>query len=313
MTTLYASIIQLYALQGGDLLQDAGRWANAAFYGILGQVDPTLAEALHQWNGLKPFTVSAPRGDVARPCLGKPAHLRVGQECWLRITTLGHQIFQLFIQRFLLGGGRPTLKIGPFPFAVAEVLTTPAAHPWAGYCEAADLLENAIPAERVTLEFASPTAFNVNQQQGGKGKFVLSPEPALVFGNLAHAWNAFLQPQLDARRLEDSAKQALVTHSSIKTCTLLWDKRVQKGFTGRCTYDLRRLPEDDRRGLSALASFAFYAGVGGKTAQGMGQCRALALAVAELAEAALRPAQGAVVVEPAEAALRPAQGAAADP
>lgn len=291
MTTLYASIIRLYALQGGDLLQNAGRWANAAFYDIIGQTDPALTEALHQWNGRKPFTVSAPRYQGA-PRPGAPTHLRVGQECWLRVTTLHQEIFQLFIQRFLLGGGRPTLRIGPFHFAVAEVLTTPAAHPWAGYCEAADLLENAIPAERMTLEFASPTAFNVNQQPGSKGQFVLSPEPALVFGNLAHAWNAFLQPQLDARRLEDAAKQALVTHSSIKTCTLLWDKRVQKGFTGRCTYNLRRLPEEDRRGISALASFAFYAGVGGKTTQGMGQCRALALAAAEPAEAALRQAQG---------------------
>ena len=45
------------------------------------------------------------------------------------------------------------------------------------------------------------------------------------------------------------------------------------GFVGMCVYRLRGLSEQERRELTALANFAFYAGTGRKTAMGMGQTR----------------------------------------
>jgi CRISPR-associated endoribonuclease Cas6 len=270
MTTLYSSVIKLQACFGGQLARDPGQWANAAFYGILHQVDPTLAEGLHQWNGRKPFTVSSlgglPRGD------GQLIELRAGWECWLRVTTLGETIFQTFIQRFIQGGARPQLQLGPLAFAVAEVLTTPGAHPWSGYAEATQLRAGAEPAARLTLEFASPTGFNLGSAPGSL-HYELFPHPRLVFGSLATKWRACISPDLEVDYVEDLAAETRVSDYRLQTQTLKWKGRVQKGFTGRCTYDLRQLAADEQRLLAALADFAFYAGAGGKTTQGMGQCR----------------------------------------
>ena len=272
MTTLYSSVIKLHALHAGQLSRDPGQWANAAFYGILHQVDPNLAEALHQWNGRKPFTVSTlaglPHGN------SDTVELRPGAECWLRVTTLHEEIFQTFIQRFLQGGMRPKVQLGPLTFGVSEVLTTPGAHPWSGFIEASDLLAAAKPTGRLTLEFVSPTAFNLGTVPGSGLHYALFPQPALVFGSsLAAVWRDFIAPDFDRSYLEDMATEARVSDYRLQTQTLKWKGRVQKGFTGRCTYDLRPLAAGDQCLLAALAGLAFFAGVGGKTTQGMGQCR----------------------------------------
>ncbi len=271
MTTLYASIIRLHALHDGLLAYDAGQWANAAFYGLIHQVDPVLAEALHQWNGRKPFTVSTLAG-LPRSQGGK-IEVRAGRECWLRVTTLGETIFQTFIQRFLLGQTLPALQLGPVRFAVSEVLTNPASHPWAGYIRAEELYDPRTAPERLELEFASPTGFNLGSRNGAGPSYALFPMPALVFGSLAARWRQFVDHDLDAAAIERSASAALVCDYRLQTEVLAWKGRLQKGFSGRCAYDLRRLEPATRSWLAALASFAFYAGVGGKTAQGMGQCR----------------------------------------
>ncbi len=274
MTALYASVIKLHALSPGRLSQDPGQWANAAFYKLIGQVDPDLAAALHAWNGRKPFTISALGGMSARK--GREIEVRPGWETWLRVTTLGEEIFATFIQRFIQAGARPRLQLGPVEFAVSEVLTTPEAHPLAGYADAGNLVARAAPAGRLVLEFLSPTAFHTGSLPGLGSHNELFPVPHLVFGaSLARVWRAFVSPELDADYVEDLAAGARISDYDLSTQTAHWRGHVYKGFTGRCAYDLRSLAEDERTLLAALADFAFYAGVGGKTTQGMGQCRRL--------------------------------------
>jgi CRISPR-associated endoribonuclease Cas6 len=272
MTVLYASIIRLHALHGGQLFQDPGQWANAAFYGIIHQVDPYLAEALHQWNGRKPFTISSLNG-LPRS-RGQLLSVRAGQECWLRVTILGEQLFQAFIQRFLRGELRPKIKIGPIDFEISEVLTTPDSHLWAGYTDASKLAENPPETNRITLQFSSPTGFNLGTGPVGL-HYALFPLPALVFGSLASKWRDFVSPDLEVVYIEDVANEARICQFDLQTQTLHWKGRPQKGFKGNCSYELSDLAPQDRAWISTLASFAFYAGVGGKTTQGMGQCRLL--------------------------------------
>ena len=54
---------------------------------------------------------------------------------------------------------------------------------------------------------------------------------------------------------------------------LRFRRAPQVGFVGQVTYGLMAESEAARCQLNALADFAFYAGVGMKTAMGMGQCR----------------------------------------
>jgi len=266
MTILSSSIIKLHALHSGQLGHDSGQWANAVFYGLLHQVDPVQAEALHQWNGRKPFTISSlgglPKGN------GPTVELRAGWECWLRVTTLGQEIFRPFIRHFLQGGSRPQIRLGPLTFGVSEVLSTPGSHPWAGYIESDQLLTGSDPVDSLTLDFVSPTVFNLGP------RYELFPLPALVFGSLATKWNAYLSPLLNREEIEALAKdKAMISDFRLQTHTQRWQGRIQKGFRGRCTYDLSQISDPHRHFLAALADFALYAGVGGKTTQGMGQCR----------------------------------------
>ena len=209
MTTLYSSVIKLHALHAGQLTHDPGQWANAAFYGILHQVDSQMAEMLHGLNGRKPFTVSSLNGLPRN--VGPFVALRSGWECWLHITTLGDQIFQPFIRHFLQEGARPQIQLGPIQFTVAEALTTPGSHPWAGFSSDEALLSEAEMAERLTLEFASPTAFNLGSQAGSHASYALFPTPVLVFESLAYKWREFAQPAIDLDFITDAASDVRVT------------------------------------------------------------------------------------------------------
>lgn len=268
MTTLYSSVIQLHNLQAGKLPRNTGHYANAVFYGLIEDVDPELSETLHQWNGRKPFTISAlqglPKGG------GRTPHLKAGWECWLRVTTLGNRIFQPLMQHFLLGKSQAKIRLGSLNFGISQVLTTPNSHTWADYVEAEKLLQEAEPTQTLTLDFTSPTRFHI------KGYYAIMPMPKLVFGSLATKWNAFLEPGLDREAIEQVAQKVLVTSYNLRSRTWYWKRRPRKGFTGRCTYNLERLPSEEQKRFSALADFALYGGVGGKTTQGMGQCRRLA-------------------------------------
>ncbi|MEA3349684.1 MAG: CRISPR-associated endoribonuclease Cas6 [Chloroflexota bacterium] len=265
MTTLYSSVIQLHNLRAGELRRNSGLYANAVFYSLINAVDPTLAEALHQWNGRKPFTISRLLGLPKGP--GKSVYLKAGWECWLRITTLGNNIFQPLMQHFLQGGGHPKIQLGALSFGVSQVLTTPASHTWAGYIGVETLLHQTESTRTATLKFASPTQFNLGD------RMALFPLPALVFGSLASKWNAFLQPRLDREAVEKSAQSVLITNYRLRTSTYRWKRRVKKGFSGRCTYNLKHLSPDDQKLFCTLTDFAFYGGMGGKTTQGMGQVR----------------------------------------
>src|SRR5205085_2910661 len=94
---------------------------------------------------------------------------------WLRFTILDERLFQVFVQRFLMGADRPTLRLSQVQFGIAEVLTTPGSHPWAGYTSARALLDGQRETARaetgldtsLALEFASPTAFSLGGD-GGK-------------------------------------------------------------------------------------------------------------------------------------------------
>jgi CRISPR-associated endoribonuclease Cas6 len=161
----------------------------------------------------------------------------------------------------------------PTEVVITEVLTTPGSHPWAGFAEKEQLLLRDELPERLTMEFASPTAFNLGTAPGSGASYALFPTPILVFDSLARKWREYVSAEIELGYVEDVASEVRVSDYRLQTQTLQWKGHVQKGFAGRCAYDLRNLAPDGRRLLTALADFAFYAGVGGKTTQGMGQTR----------------------------------------
>ena len=272
---LYSLVLTLTPTAEVTLGATVGHQAHAAFLRTIQQVDPSLSEALHAPAvPVRPFTVSPLLG-VSQPRNGS-FNLSPGQEYFLRFTLLDSAIYERFMARVLQGDGRPVLTLGRASLLLKEIRTTPGSHPWAGYTSWAHLVASAQPLTEITLEFASPTAFSFGQKAWGK-KVVILPQPELVFGSLARAWNYLAPPplQVDRATLETYLEEDVVVKrmDNLRTQMLHFQKSPQVGFLGEVTFGL--LGEDNaaRAQLNALADFAFYAGVGMKTTMGMGQCR----------------------------------------
>ena len=282
---LYSLVLTLAPTRTATVGATAGHQAHAAFLTMVQEADAALAEALHAPNAPhRPFTVSPLLG-VSQARDGR-VRLTPEQDYFLRFTILHPAIFERFMARFLqpafgeAGGaeGRPTLRLGEARLLIKEILVTPGSHPWAGYTSWAQLAAGAQPAseDEITLDFASPAAFGFGQKAWGK-KVIVLPDPALVFGSLIRAWNSLAPAPLQVDK--DALAAYLEEHVVVKrverleTRMLHFSRSPQVGFVGQVTYGLPAADQAARRQLNALADFAFYAGVGMKTAMGMGQTR----------------------------------------
>lgn len=274
---LYSIILKLTPTREATVRATVGDQAHAAFLRTVRESDPALAEVLHLPDmPRRPFTVSPLLG-VGRACDGM-ALLSPERDYFLRFTVLYPPIFERFMARFLRGEGRPVIRLGRALLLIKEILTTPESHPWAGYSSWARLAAGAQPDNEIVLEFVSPTAFGFGQREWGK-KVVVLPQPVLVFGSLIRSWNDLAPPPLQVDR--DALMAYVEEHVVVKrlrgleTRMLRFRSAPQVGFVGSVTYGLMAENEAARCQLSALADFAFYAGVGLKTTMGMGQTRRL--------------------------------------
>ncbi|MFO7537877.1 MAG: hypothetical protein R6X32_07430, partial [Chloroflexota bacterium] len=127
---LYALIIRLTAAHNGRLQATQGHLAHAAFLNIIEQVDPALAQTIHDMNGRKPFTISPLEG-FGHGQQGELA-ITAGQEGWLRVTLLDPQLFHTFINYFLQPQNRATIRLQKQTFHISEILSTLGSHPLAG-------------------------------------------------------------------------------------------------------------------------------------------------------------------------------------
>jgi CRISPR-associated endoribonuclease Cas6 len=275
--TLHSLILTLVPHAEAHIPATMGQQAHGAFLHTIRQADAELAQALHARNQVRPFTVSAlsgaPPAQEGRLTLSPEAVYR------LRFTTLGGDIFQRFMARFLDARGRPTIRLGRATLGIHQILATPEGHDWAGYTTWADLLANARPHREITLAFYTPTAFGFGQKEWGKKTMVL-PLPQTVFGSLIKRWNALAPAahHLDRDTLRGYLEEHVVVSrlEDLHTRMLRFRRARQIGFLGRVTYRFMGGEDDLRRQLDALADFAFYSGVGMKTTMGMGQCRRVA-------------------------------------
>ncbi|MGQ9683437.1 MAG: CRISPR-associated endoribonuclease Cas6 [Anaerolineae bacterium] len=273
---LYAVVLLLGAAGPGTARRTAGHLAHASVLQMVREVDGDLSARLHARESVRPFTVSTLEG--VRWSDKSEGRLEPGDDCWLRVTAMESGVFQALMARLQGAGGRSDMWLGPAQLLVREALVTPGSHPWAGYTTWQQLLDGARPAAELTLQFASPTAFGFGQKSWGK-KCVVLPDPELVFGSLLRIWRALspLPLAVEAEALQGYLQDDVVVarFEGLRTQMLRYTKAPQIGFVGRVTFGLKGADEGCRRALNALADFAFYAGVGMKTAMGMGQCRRL--------------------------------------
>jgi len=263
---LSALVLRLRPERGARGGLAGGHHAQALFLDLVRLVSPERAAALHADAPSKPFTVALlPPAPAARSGEPPPLELRVG--------LLGADLFATVYQALLRQSGRQA-RLGAARYRLDEALGLPEQHPWAGWRSFAGLLAEVRPAARVALEFASPCAFSQSALEDGRQRLGLLPDPACVFGSLARRWNALAptEARLDSAAVERAAAQTLLAEHRLETSLIDLGRGPQKGFLGRCAYELPPDPPA-RRALTLLADAAFFLGLGIKSARGMGLCR----------------------------------------
>ena len=246
----------------------AGYQIHASFLDLVGQIDPSLSVRLHNEPGYRPYTLSPVSGGMI---MGERVTLRRGQPCPLRITLLDGGTIWSALQRYFQEAGTIYMHIGDANFRLLRMLITPGTGPMqlAGYTNWQTLAN--IPAQSsITMIFLTATTFSLGERQ-----FCLFPEPTHVWGSLLRVWNRFTPEHMHIER--HAIQESFGKHVSVSACVLHYaylhfPTYVQKGFLGRCSYqidaDLMQATQ-----LASLAAFARYAGVGYKTTMGMGQVR----------------------------------------
>ncbi len=267
---LYSVMLELCVKHATTVRGTTGHLTHALFLNLIKQFDPALSAYLHDQSGPKPFTTS--------PLLGvenqsEILSLQRGQICSLRITLLDGGVLWHRLSTYALQAGSLKVHLGPTPLQLTRMLISADADPtgWAGTTNWQTLAD--LPARQViTIQFASPTAFNV-----GDRAFELLPKPLFIWESLLRVWNAYAPEHLrmEKQRLRTFlAERVTVLDCDIATTMWRFPRYVQKGFEGTCTYQIQGDASDSAAHITTLAAFVHFAGIGYKTTMGMGQARA---------------------------------------
>jgi CRISPR-associated endoribonuclease Cas6 len=265
---LYSILLELVVLEAAALPITMGHLAQALILNIVKQFDPELSTHLHDEPGYRPYTVSPLDGGTRS---GKCIFLQRDQLCRIRITLLdGGTLWQKFCTHFLETG--PTsVRLGGCLLQLVRIVSSPQADP-SGWVRSTDWQTlSTLPArEEITMQFVTATAFS-----WGNRRFVVFPEPYLLWEGLLHTWNKYAPScyTFEKQGVRATLQSAVtVTRCCLHTHTLHYPDYTQKGFVGVCSYWIRA-SSDITAFLTTLAAFAFYSGVGYKTTMGMGQVR----------------------------------------
>ena len=223
-----------------------GRALNAWFYGCLARRDERLAAELHERSGPKPFTVALapahgnPVATLVVTAYGPLApHAKAAVEDAHRLALDG---------RWLVRHGEPRVHTDRW-----------------GALASRHLIGKGRP-DPVRLEFLTPTTFH------SRGRTLPLPVPDLVFGGLLARWQAWASVDLGEGASATATERAALRRHRLWSVTVQMEGR-HVACLGWAEYVLVR-PEPAYAGLLALlGAFAEYAGVGQKTAMGLGCVR----------------------------------------
>lgn len=266
---LYSLVLELRPQQEALLAPTHGYHAYALLLQMLRWQDPALAQQLHDIQGPKPLTVSPLHGRMERR--GAFVAVSPSEVYWLRLTILREELFARLLDALINLPNDRDLLLEAAAFRLHRVLTTPGETEWANFDSFDGLLARARPERRLRLAFHSPTAF----RSGGQRNVAL-PMPGLVFGSLLARWNEFAPSPLSEDLRRQAEEGLLIARYRLETRMLDFGKYKEMGFEGECEYELQAAVAPAAAAqLATLADFAYYSGVGAKTAMGMGQARRL--------------------------------------
>ncbi|OAT80410.1 CRISPR-associated endoribonuclease Cas6 [Desulfotomaculum copahuensis] len=246
-----------------------GQVLHAFFLDRVRNLSPELAAGLHGPAAVKPFTVSPLWGRVE--FTDNRWRLFPGEEYAFRVTSISPRL-STWMRDHWLASLSAEIELAGARLQVAGVTVDPQAHPWASSSDYREIYNTWISRDDVpyqfSLEFHSPTAFK------NRGINYPLPDPQHVFMHLLQKWNLYSPINLGDNLLAYIEDNVFLRSFKLQTKIIHFDRYKQVGFTGVCSFGIRRREEEIMaRVIHMLADFAFYAGVGYKTTMGMGQVR----------------------------------------
>lgn len=232
-------VLQIPISAAEPLPPTLGRAIHAQFFDWIAVADPALAERLHLQDNL-PISLAI-----------KPGSSR--QQMQLRIGLLQKELLAPLLWGLSQDlGGEITLTRIPCRLGKwVEMLQT----------SSFEALSQVPPQKVIELQFLSPTSFKQAQA------IQPFPLPELVFGSLLRRWNAFAPVQLQFPAVE---WKGLTSAYELKTHAFKMKGGAEIGTHGWVRY---KFPAEQAAIATVLAHFACFAGIGRKTAMGMGQAR----------------------------------------
>ncbi|VAW32267.1 hypothetical protein MNBD_CHLOROFLEXI01-4964, partial [hydrothermal vent metagenome] len=176
-------VLQLTAQQNGRIQGSTGRAVHGFWFQQWQQVDPHVADSLHQSNQTKPFTLTPLMG-LPRPKSGG-SHIQAGDKAWLRLTSLQAELSQNLLQNWL-PRLPSTIQLADIPWQINNIALAPQEHPWAGQTSYAALTEAAQPNKSWSFQIETPTTFHI-----GADAHLPFPLPGALFNSWWRRWHAF--------------------------------------------------------------------------------------------------------------------------
>ena len=180
---LYSVQLKLKAKEEALISPTQGYHAYALFLALMRDSNPPIAEALHNADGPKPFTISPLQGKFQRA--GQRLKIAPDTIYWIRLTFLKEDVFAYFMRATLDAAGKPLLLDSAI-FHIDEVVTVSRSSPLCQHRSYDSLLEEASSNRQISLEFLSPSAFRAKGKRN-----VVFPKPYLVFGSYLTRWQQF--------------------------------------------------------------------------------------------------------------------------
>ena len=266
---LTSLVFKLIAPTAAELPPSLGRAAQALFYRLLDRYDPALATAIHDAEGIKPYTAS---NLILGTRFGRLRRVSAGQTGWLRFTGLTAEVSRTLLT--IAANPPDRIELDNILFAVTAATVNPTEHPWAAHIRYQDFAAphllggNPRPHRRITITFESPTTFRSQK------KFILFPLPEQVFGGLLMRWQQFAPVALNPEVRRFAEEVVTVSKYNLRTASMPYKKGgVQVGFIGEATFLAHNSDRYWLNTLHLLANYAFFSGIGYQTTTGLGQAR----------------------------------------
>lgn len=253
-TALQTLVIKLGAANNGKLPSSCGRAIHAQVLKWFHLGDPVVSEAIHR-SHQSPVSLSDLVGEQ------RWRTVQEGHEFHFRIGLLNGSLLDPLLKGLEQWGDKP-ISLAQFPFLIRSIEMMPGTNPGIDSSTYPLIAQSPPKSRALTLKFLSPTSFKLNSGQ----HIQLIPLPEAVFGSLHRRWNTFAPKDLRFPKIQ---WDGLICDYELKTQKLRMENSVELGFVGWVKY---QFPDPEQsRAATVLSHFSFFAGVGRKTAMGMGQ------------------------------------------